>query len=318
LMANKVRLVYVAAWGRSGSTILGSILGALPGVFDAGELRHFWARMGREDHLCGCGATLASCEFWLAVHSELLADGELPEKDLVVVRNWQREAIRSRRISRIVRATSVTDLPRVPFGNYTAALRCLYRAISRVSGKSVVVDSSKKTGYGALARFALDESPILIHLVRDPRAVAYSWQRLRGAGPSADRQMPQHGAVASSLNWVFCNLGVDMLRRRGSFASMVIRYEDFVRAPRAAISPVLSELGRAASEASFVDDHTVDLPSNHAIAGNPSRFRHGLVTLSNDDEWIREQKHADRLACVAITLPFLRTYGYRLRVDRSP
>lgn len=316
-MAKRIRLVYIAAWGRSGSTILGNILGALPGVFDAGELRHFWTRVGRDDHNCGCSATLADCDFWGQVRSELLADAEMPNIDLTEVRNWQRESIRSRSTFRAVRALSVSDLPHAPYGQYVSALRCLYRVISRVSGQSVIVDSSKKTGYGALARFASDESPVFIHLVRDPRASAFSWRRTRYANTSGDRMMPRHGAVASSFNWVLCNVSADMLRRRARGPARLLRYEDFVRAPLATISPLLGDLSRADADAPFVNDHTVDLPPNHAIAGNPSRFRQGLVTLANDVEWIREQKYVDRLTCDLITLPFLRRYGYGIRAGLS-
>ena len=58
----------------------------------------------------------------------------------------------------------------------------------------------------------------------------------------------------------------------------------------------------------------MELPSNHTFAGNPSRFRHGRVALASDDEWVREQRRSDRLVCDLITLPFLRRYGYPLRV----
>ena len=308
------RLVYIAAWGRSGSTILGNILGALPGVFDAGELRHFWGRSGRHDRTCGCGETLAACPFWREVRTELLADEDLPTDDFAVVHGWQREAIRVRRTRRVVRASSASDLPSVPFGGYIRSLRCLYGAIARVSGAEVIVDSSKKTGYGALARHASGSEPVVIHLVRDPRATAYSWQRVRGSEPGDSRPMPRHSAFASSVNWVVCNVGGDRLRRRGGNGSPRIRYEDFVRSPRAAIADLVAALGRDGAEAPFLDDLTVELPSNHTFAGNPSRFRHGRVALASDDEWMREQRRSDRLVCDLITLPFLRRYGYPLRV----
>ena len=148
------RLLYIAAWGRSGSTILGNILGALPGVFDAGELRHFWGRSGRQDRTCGCGETLAACPFWREVRAELLADADLPTDDFasdprLAARGDPGPADPAGRS-----ASSASDLPSVPFGGYIQSLRSLYGAIAKVSGAEVIVDSSKKTGYGALARTA--------------------------------------------------------------------------------------------------------------------------------------------------------------------
>ncbi len=308
------KLVYIAAWGRSGSTILGNILGALPGVFDAGELRHFWSRMGRAEHACGCGRSLAECPFWAEVHDELMADAELPSRDLREVRAWQTEAIRIRRTRRVVRASSPSDLPEEPFGRSIAALRCLYRSIAHVSGAPVVVDSSKKAGYGALAGFASEGPPVLVHMIRDPRATAFSWQRTRSAGPGEGRTMPRHSPTSSSVNWVVCNLGADRLRRRGRGPAVRLRYEDFVASPRHTVGVVADAIGRDRPGPPFVDDRTVELPPNHSFAGNPSRFRHGPVELSSDDEWIRSQRRTDRLVCDLITLPLLPRYGYPLRV----
>jgi hypothetical protein len=308
------RLVYIAAWGRSGSTILGNILGALPGVFDAGELRHFWGRSGRSDRTCGCGATLADCPFWREVRAGVLADADLPTDDLEEIHGWQREAIRTRRTRRVIDASSAADLPSVPFGAYIESLRCLYRAIARVSGAEIIVDSSKKTGYGALVRHALNSTPVFVHLVRDPRATAFSWQRVRSSSPADAREMPRHSAFASSVNWVVCNLGGERLRRRGGDAALRIRYEDLVRSPRDVFRELAALIGRDGLDAPFVDERTVELPSNHTFAGNPSRFRHGRVALVGDDEWMRGQRRSDRLVCDLVTLPLLHRYGYRLRV----
>jgi hypothetical protein len=194
------------------------------------------------------------------------------------------------------------------------ALRCLYRAIAKVSGADIVVDSSKQTAYGALARFATDQPPVFVHLIRDPRAVAHSWQRLTPATPSGTRVMPRHGAAGSSFNWVLQNLGAGVLRAQAGEAGLLLRYEDFVRAPRSGFSRLAVKLQRKELGALFVDEQTVDLPLNHTFAGNPSRFRHGLVTLTNDQEWIPRQSRMSRLVCDVITLPMLLLYGYEIRV----
>ena len=53
-----------------------------------------------------------------------------------------------------------------------------YAAIAQVSGRRVVIDSSK---HASLA-FCLSTSPALdlrvVHVIRDSRAVAYSWSRV--------------------------------------------------------------------------------------------------------------------------------------------
>ena len=58
---DKIVVLYIAGWGRSGSTIMGNILGQLPGFAHVGELSNVWSRGVIEDSLCGCGARFSEC-----------------------------------------------------------------------------------------------------------------------------------------------------------------------------------------------------------------------------------------------------------------
>ena len=60
-------VLFIAGWGRSGSTLLDRMLGQVPGVFSAGELRDIWERGVREDRLCGCGQPFRECAVWRKV-----------------------------------------------------------------------------------------------------------------------------------------------------------------------------------------------------------------------------------------------------------
>ena len=61
----------------------------------------------------------------------------------------------------------------------------LYRAIGEVTGARLIIDSSKVPSGAALLSHAGVEAHLL-HVVRDPRVVAYSWQR-----PKAHRDRPK-------------------------------------------------------------------------------------------------------------------------------
>ncbi|MGH9058576.1 MAG: hypothetical protein ACRDZY_03535, partial [Acidimicrobiales bacterium] len=60
----RVKVLYIAGWGRSGTTILDSVLAQLHGFCSVGELRWLWDRGLTEGWPCGCGAKVAVCEFW--------------------------------------------------------------------------------------------------------------------------------------------------------------------------------------------------------------------------------------------------------------
>jgi len=52
---SRTRVLYILGWGRSGSTVLGNILGEIDGFFSAGELHYLWERSLVEGRACGCG-----------------------------------------------------------------------------------------------------------------------------------------------------------------------------------------------------------------------------------------------------------------------
>jgi hypothetical protein len=48
-------VLYIGGYGRSGSTVLDRVLGALPDAVSVGEIRSIWGAVLREDRLCACG-----------------------------------------------------------------------------------------------------------------------------------------------------------------------------------------------------------------------------------------------------------------------
>ena len=62
---DKINLVYIASIGRSGSTLLESMLGAHSRVQTMGEL-HIWPHEieGGGIRPCSCGEFVEACKFW--------------------------------------------------------------------------------------------------------------------------------------------------------------------------------------------------------------------------------------------------------------
>src|SRR5215470_15851498 len=57
-------VVYIAGFGRSGSTLLERALGELPGYVNVGELIDLFRRTGPDGERCGCGEAFTDCAFW--------------------------------------------------------------------------------------------------------------------------------------------------------------------------------------------------------------------------------------------------------------
>ena len=63
-MQKKVKVLYIAGLGRSGSTILGNTLGQLEGFAHVGELLEIWTILASGRVACGCGVPVAACNIW--------------------------------------------------------------------------------------------------------------------------------------------------------------------------------------------------------------------------------------------------------------
>ena len=306
-MADKVKVLYIAGSGRSGSTILDNILGEVPGFFSAGELYYVWERSMLENRSCGCGVPFNECPLWQKVFED--AFGRMGEVD----------AARLASLTASVRSRN-TPLALVPplrkrglhrLSDLVEHTDSLYRSIAGVTGADVIVDSSKVLIYGRLLAEMESIDLTVVHLVRDPRAVAYSWMRKKEHGDPATRTyMTTHSASRSALNWVTWNASIRPLF--GSRA-LVMRYEDFMADPLHEIKRVLEALGESDQDLSFLTPHGVQLHPNHTVSGNPSRFDTGMVKLRLDDRWRREMGAGPRRTVTALSLPWLRRYRYPIR-----
>jgi len=315
---HKIKVLYIAGWGRSGSTIIDNILGEIDGFFSGGEIHYLWERGLIEGRKCGCGRGLSECPVWSRVLERLEINEIAASASPAQVVRWQRESVRVRHAFGLLRMTPERARRKESLDLYTRLLGATYAAIAEVTGARVIVDSSKRPSDVAALHLVPGVSPYAVHLVRDPRAVAYSWHRRKAhLDRSAPTEMRRHGTAASTLSWSLWNAAIEMLRRSDHVESKRLRYEDFVVDPRRAIQAIVDMVGEDASDVPFVDGMTVRLSGNHTISGNPSRFSTGTVFLKSDDDWIREQSFKDRMIATSLAAPLLHRYGYRLR-PRQP
>jgi hypothetical protein len=308
----RIKVLYVMCYGRSGSTIVGNILGAMDGVFHAGELRSIWGLGLMQGRMCGCGVPVRECPLWQGVLTEAL--GGPVSDDPAAVFDAQREAMRLRTTMRVLRTQpdEVADWPALRI--YSEAADRLYRAISAYTGSRVVVDTSKRQAEAALLHLLPGIDPYVVQLVRDPRAVAFSWQRVKASpGEGSREMMPRHGAVVTGRNWLSLNLAAEALRRRAVMGrTILVRYEDFVSKPRSTMERLARFVGEPPEALPFLDEHTVQLGENHTAGGNPGRLASGPTRIRLDDEWLDRQSAGRRFVATSFALPLLHRYRYPL------
>jgi hypothetical protein len=312
LSDGRIKVLYVAGFGRSGSTLLGNVLGQVDGFVSVGEIRNIWLHGLIQNKVCGCGVSFKECAMWQPVLDEAFGgmDQVDPRRMIRLRESWAR--------------TKHIPLMLVPPGRrlmqrrlaeYLDDLEKLYRAVLTITGARVIVDTSKFPSYGYVLGMVPSVDLHVVHLVRDPRAVAYSWQQKRlQPDPENPEYMDRYSPTGSSLRWMARNLGAEAFWRRSPKKYLLLRYEDFVAEPQRAVRRILGLVHEETTPLPHVSEHEVELGVNHNIWGNPSRFRTGKVVVRPDKEWASRIKPGDVRGITSLTFPLLVRYGYPLVV----
>jgi hypothetical protein len=297
-----VPVVYLAGFGRSGSTLIGRLLGELPRVVFAGELNFFWSDALVAKRPCGCGVQIAECPYWSKV-LELLGPDVLAEA--AEVGATLRGATRMRRGIVALAPTGSRQIDH-RLDAVTGHIDRLYRAIATAFDADVVVDSSKSLTYlRALAR-AQGVSVRPMHIVRDPRAAAASWRTPKREAVGGV-ELPTFGVGRSSVEWSVSNLlALEACKHR---RSALLRYEDFVTTPAEELTRAGVDLGFDFSAVPIRGGHA-ELGVSHTVAGNPDRFAVGRVEIRPDERWRMGLSRSDRAVVRSLTAPVSRRLGY--------
>lgn len=301
-----LKLLYITGWGRSGSTLLARILGDLEGFFHGGELRTIWTDGFKPSGQCGCGVAVKDCPIWRSIvqvgfggseqidpkaYAKLRLSCEPKTQDLLLSQ-WG-----GRSPAFLIERTEA----------YRQVLQRLYSAMRQVSQSRVVVDDSLHPGYGYVLAHLSNVQVYGVHLIRDPRATAYSWQKRikQGLGTYSIRD--------NSLGWMLRNLAAEGLRKPLAGRYLQVRYEDFAMRPRQTVQQILDFMDESESLAvasPFCSDHEVTLGIGHTVFGNANRTQTGAIAIRLDEQWKRDFSWQAQAQVTSLTFPLLLKYGY--------
>ncbi|WP_370881716.1 sulfotransferase family protein [Catenuloplanes nepalensis] len=304
------RVVFLGGLGRSGTTLVERLLGELPAVCALGEVVHLWQRDVRDDERCGCGARFSECAVWRAIGEAAFNGWHNVDVDRIIALRATVE--RTRFIPRLAART----LPRALHDavlEYAAYYTSVYEAAALTAGAEVVVDSSKHSALAHCLRWSPALDLRVVHVVRDPRGVAYSWTK-SVTRPETDgtEEMTRYSAGRSALLWTGHNAAFGLLARRG-VPTLRLRYEQLLADPRGELARIGEHAGLPLREddLTFVDRDAAELRTGHSAAGNPMRFLTGRVELRRDDAWRDALPPRQRALVGAVCAPMLHKYGYK-------
>jgi hypothetical protein len=300
-------VLFIGGHSRSGSTLLSRILGKEPSVVSVGELIFIGDRGYRDNQLCSCGQPFRECQFWAQVVS--VVGGGSPDAWFARLVYLKSTLARIRYVPGLALGRALA--PATQVAEYVGMLDTVVAAVAAVAAVDTVIDSSKHPPYGFFLSRCKSFDLYSAHLIRDPRAVAFSQQRrrVRPEIRTTTEIMPRFSPARTAFDWSLVNTLMQVL---GQVAGRYqrIRYEDLVGDPDGASRALLRWVG---APAVLAPDQGQRLCIGHELSGNPMRLQPAFnVTL--DAEWMTSMSVRDMMTVSAISAPLLVNYGYDLTV----
>jgi hypothetical protein len=223
-----ITIVYIAGYGRSGSTLLDILLSNADGVRSLGEVVNFYEMCSNSE----CDHFLAN-GFWGKVKEGVLSclcNGRDESETLVNASRIQRRYERFRAGWRLLLPQN-RDL----YFDYTMSADCLFQAIAQANDRGTVfVDSSKTAWLSSWRPYYLYRAGYkikMIHVVRDGRSVIGSF--LKGDNVKMQKGLKDVSFKApvsrSIFGWIAANIAAFVNRKLiPDDCSYLLKYEDLI------------------------------------------------------------------------------------------
>ena len=310
-----MKLIYILANHRSGSTLTDFCLSALEGVISGGELVRLSMGFAERKHSfgnrCQCKESLADCGHWKSIKERLSVDlqfdGESDWSSLGLYPHKPSVAYTLRVASYACNQLSLHGVPFIadPLQSYAQNTWRFYESLTKANGGRYLVDSSK-----TLARFLnlyrhRPEDTMVIWLTRDGRGVLNSMTK--------DLDIKSAQSV-SKIKQCIRGIATEQQRFHGVFKRLPdsnklhCKYEDLCANPNQFLQEVADFLGTTASPLSSL----LEKPY-HAIPGS----EHMKITsdkLIQDDAWKSRLPEQTLDVYAEMAGPIFEKIGYAARL----
>lgn len=323
---HQLPILYIAGAGRSGSTLLGDVLGSLPGAVHIGELRGIFTYTLVSK--CSCGKAYQACTLWGPTLNFLYGDDWLKHFPTWKMKGAFPDA-KWMPIYAILKWLKISSANN-PTEYINETLREVIRVLNEVKARtsmSTIVDTSKSGPFAWYLSQQPNTQLAVVHLVRDPRATLFSW--VKNNIPMYDAKSGEVVLRSSSLfeglkYWIRATMGAWCLKYLG-VPYLRVKYEAFVKDPVAIIELIIAfsakhnvRLANDEAVSSLLSDKRVSLNERHLIGSNPGvKNKTGVVQISEDTTWLQKTSGTQRVLWTIFFLPWLLWFRYSLWPVRS-
>lgn len=308
---SKINLIYIASIGRSGSTLLESMLGAHSQITTCGEI-HIWPHEIAQGGVrpCSCGQSIVDCPFWFEMQQRTN-----PLQQLHPQIHFFRERHNAGKTLRIERLRDFSPKEVSPeiaemikqFGqNNNEVFQSFLTLMQARLDRDItwIVDSSKDP-YRLLwlLRSGLFNIKVL-HVIKNPHAFIYSVTK------NVQKSILRHLYITAkqSVKWSIENYLISQIARYHLPESnyLLVNYEKLAAHPIETMRGICQMIGCDFEEQAI---RNFRQGSIHTIAGNPMRYEKRGIVL--DERWKTSPSVSRRTVTESLTWVNRANYGYR-------
>ena len=310
----KIKIVYLTGFWYSGATILGRILRSSAQAIYVGEIRDYWIKGIKRNGRCSCGERFNDCNFWKKVTKEYF--DSFPSLNIEKVTRDLLELEKTKSYPRLRKFIKHKDDEHFQnlLNNYLNHTEKLYAAIAKVSGKNIIIDSSRLPGrlLALSVSNKLDIYPV--YMIRDPRGVINSLIKKYNRNYGGKKP----GLIRHILTWNAKNLlSLNSIKISKLNSTRYVWYDYFTSYPLETLDKLKAILNCTFNYEKVNGKILFDLTAGHVFTGNRSRKESGKITIYNDTKW-QQELSAYKKALISVTsLPLLKfiVKKYHLKQD---
>lgn len=273
----KNKIIYNVCLGRSGSTLLSLLLPKYLDIKSVGEINNLGHVFvdPHKDHKCGCTTPIKECDFWNDILKSLDIKSHFDLYENMKISNPEYLNFNDR----------------------------LFDVLFEKQNISYLFDKSmQENRLNKLVKSKKHEI-IIIHLIRDGRAVANSWQKY---SKRKDRGLIYLRLFSAAIKWTYVNLKIHLKYSKKSNYHL-IKYEDLTLNPEKELLKIEKKFSLEKSK----KQNSVD---THFVGGNRMRKQfNGFKDVKYDDSYKNEVKTIDWFLVSLIQFIPLKLFGYSIK-----
>ena len=282
-MSQPINVIYLLGAGRSGTTLLATLLNSHKDIETLGEMHQFFEFLDDKKN-CSCGESLKTCHEWKAAVNSL-------ESNLNFKKKFVEKEEKHSKIPELLAGKTADRM-------YLNIQEEIFSEIQKHRPNKWYLDSSKYIARYLLLKKSKKLNIKGIYVVRDPRGVVHSFQK---------KVQTSKKPLSAILYYNTINLFAEIAYRMDNDI-LKIRYEDLVEKPEETLSCIYSHIFDGKTDVEKLAQF-FEIP--HIVGGNRMRTSQ-KIQLKKDDQWIKNILRYKQIIYYYLCYPFMKINKYRV------